>query len=125
MNFIDCLELFQKDRQTRGIVMVGEIGGSAGEEAAGSSSPTRSASRWSPTSPGLPRRQANAWGMPGAIISGGKGTADGKFAALEKAGVATVRSPAQIGARMAELPGLIGRQELASGLSPRSAEAAG
>ena len=82
--------------------MVGEIGGSAGRMPP-SSSPTRSGKPVVAYIAGLPRRQASAWGHAGAIISGGKGTADGKFAALEEAGVATVRSPAQIGARMAEL----------------------
>jgi len=102
MNFIDCLELFQDDPQTEGIVMVGEIGGSAEEDAAefiaaNVSKPVVAYIAGVTAPPG--KRMGHA----GAIISGGKGTADGKFAALDEAGVATVRSPAQIGSRMAEL----------------------
>ncbi len=104
MNFIDCLELFQKDRQTKGIVMVGEIGGSAEEDAAAyiQSSVSKPVVAYIA---GVTAPAGKRMGHAGAIVSGGKGTAEGKFAALEAAGVKTVRSPAMIGAAMSELLG--------------------
>ncbi len=102
VNFIDCLELFEKDPQTEGIVMVGEIGGSAEEDAAEfiASKVSKPVVAYIA---GVTAPPGKRMGHAGAIISGGKGTAEGKFAALDAAGVATVRSPAEIGSRMAEL----------------------
>jgi succinyl-CoA synthetase alpha subunit len=101
MSFVDVLELFQEDRQTKGIVMVGEIGGTAEEEAA----EFIKAHVRKPVVAyiaGVTAPAGKRMGHAGAIISGGKGTAKDKFAALEAAGVVTVRSPAEIGVRMNE-----------------------
>ena len=102
MSFIDCIELFEQDPQTEGIVMVGEIGGSEEEDAAeyirGRVSKPVVAYIAGVTAP-----PGKRMGHAGAIVSGGRGTAEGKYAALEAAGVRTVRSPARIGEAMAEL----------------------
>ncbi|WP_018232361.1 succinate--CoA ligase subunit alpha [Thioalkalivibrio thiocyanodenitrificans] len=102
MNFVDCLELFQSDDQTEGVILVGEIGGTAEEEAAAFiqahvSKPVVAYIAGVTAPPG--RRMGHA----GAIISGGQGTAEQKFAALEAAGVSVVRSPADMGERMRSL----------------------
>ncbi len=104
MSFIDCLELFEQDPQTEGVVMVGEIGGNAEEQAAAwiwehFSKPVVSYIAGVTAPPG--KRMGHA----GAIIAGGKGTADEKFAALQAAGVTTVNSPSRIGEAMKKLLG--------------------
>ncbi|MFP4648884.1 MAG: succinate--CoA ligase subunit alpha [Halorhodospira sp.] len=102
MSFVDCLQLFEADPQTDGVVMVGEIGGRAEEEAA-------TFIRDHMSKPvvayiaGVTAPAGKRMGHAGAIISGGQGSAEDKFAALEAAGVATVRSPTDIGARMQAL----------------------
>ena len=105
MNFIDCLELFEQDDATSGVIMVGEIGGTDEEAAA-------EYIRDNMTKPvvayiaGVTAPPGKRMGHAGAIVSGGKGTAEEKFKALDAAGATTVRSPAELGSAMAERLGL-------------------
>ncbi len=103
-NFIDILALFQADPATEAIVMIGEIGGTAEEEAAAyiKANVTKPVVSYIA---GVTAPVGKRMGHAGAIISGGKGTADEKFAALEDAGVKTVRSLADIGSALKEVTG--------------------
>ncbi len=103
-SFIDILELFQNDPATEAIVMIGEIGGTAEEEAAAyiKANVTKPVVSYIA---GVTAPKGKRMGHAGAIISGGKGTADEKFAALEDAGVKTVRSLADIGKALTEITG--------------------
>src|SRR5690242_15743428 len=104
MNFIDVLELFERDPQTEGIIMVGEIGGSDEEVAAENN-------RHYVSKPvvayiaGMTAPPGKRMGHAGAVIAGGKGTAADKYRALDAAGVRTVKSPADLGQAIAELLG--------------------
>jgi succinyl-CoA synthetase alpha subunit len=101
MSFVDCLELFQEDDETKGIIMVGEIGGSAEEDAAEfiAERVTKPVVAYIA---GVTAPAGKRMGHAGAIISGGKGTAEAKYAALDEAGVTTVRSPVELGAAIAD-----------------------
>jgi succinyl-CoA synthetase alpha subunit len=103
-NFIDCLELFNNDDETEAVVMIGEIGGSAEEEAADwvkqhMKKPVVGFIAGASAPPG--RRMGHA----GAITSGSSGTAEGKFQSMEAGGIHVVRSPADIGAKVQEVMG--------------------
>lgn len=104
MNFIDVISRFEADEDTKGIIMVGEIGGTAEEEAA-------EYIKNNVTKPvvgyiaGVTAPPGKRMGHAGAIVSGGQGTAEAKFAALEAAGVHIVQSPTEMGAKMKEILG--------------------
>jgi len=119
LSFIDVLDLFERDPRTEGIILVGEIGGS-GEEAAAHYI------RRYVTKPvvayiaGVTAPPGKRMGHAGAIVAGGQGTAAHKYAALEAAGVRTVRSPAELGSTMAEL---LRHRRARSAAGPRAADA--
>src|SRR3569833_3183419 len=120
MEFIDVLELFERDPRTEGIILVGEIGGSDEEAAA-------EFIRKFVTKPvvayiaGVTAPPGKRMGHAGAIVAGGKGTAADKYEAFEKAGVRTVKSPAALGSAMNEL--LRKRRARVAAGAPRRLEA--
>jgi succinyl-CoA synthetase alpha subunit len=99
LGFVDCLELFEADPGTRGVVLIGEIGG-ADEERAAEYIQTRVSKPVAAYIAGVTAPAGKRMGHAGAIISGGSGTAEAKIAALQASGVTVVRSPAEIGAGM-------------------------
>lgn len=102
-SFIDCLDMFLKDKQTQGIIMIGEIGGSAEEEAAEFIQKSKIKKPIVGFIAGVTAPPGKRMGHAGAIISGGRGSAEDKFEALKMAGIKISKSPAEIGKTMKAL----------------------